>query len=108
MLGGFVQFFLNGFKQFVADDGFVGAADNRPLHFTGFDLPVVYFLCAALNQITGINLRVKDSCHRAGVPVPIAHQIFVGNDALGVLVVAGRKIPSFIQADSYGVQSDAL
>ena len=108
MLGGFVQFFLNGFKQFVADDGFMGVVDNRPLHFADFDLLMVHNFCAALHQIAGINLRVKDSCHRAGVPVPIAHQIFVGNDALGVFVVAGRKIPSFIQADGYGVQSDAL
>ena len=86
----------------------MGVVDNRPFHFADFDLLVVNFFCAALHQITGINLRVKDSCHRAGVPVPIAHQIFMGNDALGVLVVAGRKIPSFIQADGYGVQSDAL
>ena len=56
MVGGFVQLFLDGFKQFVADDGFMGVVDNRPLHFTGFDLPVVYFLCAALNQITRVNL----------------------------------------------------
>ena len=73
MLGSFVQFFLNGFKQFLADDGFMGAVDNRPFHFADFDLLVVYNFCAALHQIAGVNLRVKDSCHRAGVPVPIGY-----------------------------------
>ena len=27
---------LYGFKQFMADDGFMGAVDNRPLYFAGF------------------------------------------------------------------------
>jgi capsular polysaccharide biosynthesis protein len=49
--------------------------DNRPLHFADFDLLVVYNFCAALHQIAGVNLRVKDSCHRAGVPVPIVYLV---------------------------------
>ena len=42
MLGGFVQLFLNGFKQFVANNGFMSVVDNRPFHFAGFHLLVVY------------------------------------------------------------------
>lgn len=105
LLCGFLQNVLDCFKQFVADNGFMGAVDNRPLHFTGFDLLVVYNFCAALYQITRVNLRMKDSCNRARVPVPIAHQVFVGNNTLGVLVVAGGKIPRFIQTNRNRVQT---
>ena len=95
-------------SQLLYHNGFMDAVNNRPFHLAGLDLLVLYNFCAALDQIAGVNLCVKDSCHSSCIPVPIAHQVFMGNNALGVLVVVGWKIPCIIQTYSNGVQPSPL
>lgn len=51
-----------------------------------------------LHQITGINLCAENFGYGAGLPMPIAYQIFMGDFSQSPLVVAGREIPGLVQS----------
>ena len=92
LLCSLVQRFLNSGKQLPADDGFMGAAYRCPFIGAGSDLLVVDDFRYPLHQISGINLCAENFGNGAGLPMPIAHQILMGDLSQGSLVVAGREI----------------
>ena len=98
LLCSLVQCFLNSGKQLPADDGFMGAAYRCPFIGAGSDLLVVNDFRYPLHQIAGINFCTENFGNGAGLPMPIAHQILMGDLSQGSLVMAGREIPGLVQA----------
>lgn len=69
----------------------MGAAYRCPFIGAGSDLLVVNDFRYSLHQISGINLCAENFGYGAGLPMPIAHQILVGDLPQVSLVVAGRE-----------------
>ena len=98
LLCSLVQCFLNSGKQFSADDSFMGASYCCPFIGAGSDLFVVNDFRYLLHQITGINLCAENFGYGAGLPMPIAYQIFMGDFSQSPFVVAVREIPGLVQS----------
>ena len=79
LLCGLVQCFLNSGKQLPADDGFMGAAHCCPFICAGSDLLMVNDFGNPLHQIAGINLCAENLGNGAGLPMPVSHQILMGD-----------------------------
>ena len=97
-LCGLVEDFLHRVKLFPADDCFVSAANNRPFIGIRLDLSMVYGFGLPLDKIAGVNFGTENCADCPGLPFTIAQQIFMGNRALGFLVMARREISSWRRA----------
>ena len=106
--GGLIENFLHRRELFPADDGLVGVPYRRPFLGIGLDLPVIHGFGLSLNEISGVDLGAENNADRSGLPLAAAEQIFVGDLALHLLVVAGGEDTRFIQPHGDGIEASAL
>ena len=106
--GGLIEIFLHHRELFPADDGLVGVPYHRPFLGIGLDLPVIHGFGLPLNEISSVDLGAENNADRSGLPLAAAEQIFVGDLALHLLVVAGGENARLIQPHGDGIQASAL
>ena len=106
--GGLIENFLHRRELFPADDGLVGVPYHRPFLGIGLDLPVIHGFGLPLNEISGVDLGAENDADRSGLPLAAAEQIFVGDLALHLLVVAGGEDASLVQPHGDGIEASAL
>ena len=106
--GGLIENFLHHREQFPADDGLVGVPYHRPFLGIGLDLPVIHGFGLPLNEISGVDLGAENNADCSGLPLAAAEQIFVGDLALHLLIVAGGENIRLIQPHGDGIEASAL
>ena len=106
--GGLIEYFLHRRELFPADDGLVGVPYHRPFLGIGLDLPVIHGFGLPLNEISGVDLGAENNADCSGLPLAAAEQIFVGDLALHLLIVAGSENARFIQPHGDGIVASAL
>ena len=106
--GGLIEYFLHRRELFPADDGLVGVPYHRPFLGIGLDLPVIHGFGLPLNEISGVDLGAENNADCSGLPHAAAEQIFVGDLALHLLIVAGSENARFIQPHGDGIEASAL
>ena len=106
--GGLIENFLHRRELFPADDGLMDVPHHRPFLGIGLDLPVIHGFGLPLNEISGVDLGAENNADRSGLPLAAAEQIFVGDLALHLLVVAGGEDASLVQPHGDGIEASAL
>ena len=106
--GGLIENFLHRRELFPADDGLMGVPYHRPFLGIGLDLPVIHGFGLPLNEISGVDLGAENDADCSGLPLAAAEQIFVGDLALHLLIVAGSENTRFIQPHGDGIEASAL
>ena len=106
--GGLIEDCLHRRELFPADDGLVGVPYHRPFLGIGLDLPVIHGFGLSLNEISGVDLGAKNDADWSGLPLAAAEQIFMGDLALHLLVVAGGENARLIQPHGDGIEASAL
>ena len=106
--GGLIENFLHRRELFPADDGLMGVPYHRPFLGIGLDLPVIHGFGLPLNEISGVDLGAENNADCSGLPLAAAEQIFVGDLALHLLIVAGSENTRFIQPHGDGIEASAL
>ena len=106
--GGLIENFLHRRELFPADDGLMGVPHHRPFLGIGLDLPVIHGFGLPLNEISGVDLGAENNADCPGLPLAVAEQIFMGDLALHLLIVAGSENTRFIQPHGDGIEASAL
>ena len=86
----------------------MGVPYHRPFLGIGLDLPVIHGFGLPLNEISGVDLGAENNADCSGLPLAAAEQIFVGDLALHLLIVAGSENARFIQPHGDGIEASAL
>ena len=86
----------------------MGVPYHRPFLGIGLDLPVIHGFGLPLNEISGVDLGAENNADCSGLPLAAAEQIFVGDLALHLLIVAGSENARFIQPHGDGIEASTL
>ena len=86
----------------------MGVPHHRPFLGIGLDLPVIHGFGLPLNEISGVDLGAENDADCPGLPLAAAEQIFVGDLALHLLVVAGGEDACLVQPHGDGIEASAL